>query len=91
MKDVNVRPGLDRPAGYQIKVQGQLDKKWSDWFDGMTIAFESGITTLTGTIADQAKLRGMLSKIWDLNLTVVSMTRIESEKDDSYLLQEGGK
>jgi hypothetical protein len=91
MKDVNERPGLDRPVSYQIKVQGQLDKKWSDWFDGMTIAFESGITTLTGTVADQAKLRGMLSKIWDLNLTVVSVTRIESEKGDSYLLQEGGK
>ena len=57
----------------------------------MTIAFDSGITTLTGTVADQAELRGMLSKIWDLNLTVVSMTRIESEKDDSSLLQKGGK
>jgi hypothetical protein len=92
MKDVNERPGLDQPVSYQIKVQGQLDKKWSDWFDGTTIiAFESGITTLTGAVADQAKLRGMLSKIWDLNLTVVSVARIESEKDDSYLLQEGGK
>jgi hypothetical protein len=92
MKDVNERPGLDQPVSYQIKVQGQLDKKWSDWFDGTTIiAFESGITTLTGAVADQAKLRGMLSKIWDLNLTVVSVARIESEKDDSYLSQEGGK
>jgi hypothetical protein len=91
MKDVNERPGSDPLATYQIKVQEQLDEKWSDWFNGMTIAFESGITTLTGTVADQAKLRGMLSKIWDLNLTVVSVTRIEPEKDDSYLLQEGGK
>jgi hypothetical protein len=91
MKDANKRPGSDPLATYQIKVQGQLDERWSDWFDGMTIAFESDVTTLTGAVADQAKLRGMLSKIWDLNLTVASVTRIESEKDDSYLLQEGGK
>jgi hypothetical protein len=88
MKDANERPGLDRPVSYQIKVQGQLDKKWSDWFNGMMIKFEDGITTLTGTVADQAKLRGMLSKIWDLNLTVISVSRIESDRDN---LQQGGK
>jgi hypothetical protein len=90
VKDVNERPGLDQAVSYQIKVQGQLDKKWSDWFNGMSIAFESGITTLTGTVADQAKLRGMLSKIWDLNLTVVSVTQMEWEKDSSHL-HEGGE
>ena len=78
MKDANKRPGLDQPAKHQIKVQGQLDEKWSDWFNGMTITFEGGITTLTGVVADQAKLRGILSKIWDLNLTVISVTRLES-------------
>ena len=91
MKDANKRPGLDQSARYQIKVWGRLDEKWSDWFNGMTLAFENSITTLTGAVADQAKLRGILSKIWDLNLTVVSVTRIESEKGDSYLLQEGEK
>jgi hypothetical protein len=96
MKDANKRPGSEQPATYQIKVQGQLDERWADWFDGMTLTFESAsnsspITMLTGAVADQAKLRGILSKIWDLNLTVASVTRIESEKDDSYLLQEGGK
>jgi len=68
----------DRPTAYQIKVQGKLNEKWSDCFNGMTITFEEGITTLTGAVADQAKLRGMLSKIWDLNLTVISVNRLES-------------
>jgi len=50
----------------QIKVKGVLDEKWSDWFNGMTITLESGITTLSGAVADQARNRGILSKIWDL-------------------------
>ena len=89
MKDVNKRLGLDQPARHRIKVRGRLDERWSDWFNGMTLASEPGITTLTGVV-DQAKLRGILSKIWDLNLTVISVVQIESEKDDSHL-QEGGK
>jgi hypothetical protein len=93
MKYANKRPGSDPLATYQIKVQGQLDERWSDWFNGMTITFESAsnsspITTLTGAVADQAKLRGILSKIWDLNMTVISVTQVELDKDN---LQQGGK
>jgi hypothetical protein len=93
MKDANKRPGSEQPARYQIKVQGRLDEKWSEWFNGMTLTFESAsnsspTTTLTGAVADQAKLRGMLSKIWDLNMTVISVSRIESDRDN---LQQGGK
>ncbi|MBL7065918.1 MAG: hypothetical protein ISS49_17210 [Anaerolineae bacterium] len=60
---------------YQIQVQGRLDEDWSDWFSGMTVTFESGVTTLTGPVADQAALRGILTRIWDLNLTLLSVTR----------------
>ncbi|MDY7078579.1 MAG: hypothetical protein SXV54_16820 [Chloroflexota bacterium] len=71
----------DEQTIYQIKVQGKLDEKWSDWFDGMTVtfeavAFESDITTLTGAVVDQAALRGILDKMWDLNLTLISVNRI---------------
>jgi hypothetical protein len=79
MGQFNQEPGLDQAAVYQIQVQGKLDESWSDWFSGMTITFEGGITTLTGPVADQAALRGILSKIWDLNLTLVSVTRIEMD------------
>lgn len=68
----------DEQAVYQIKVQGKLDEKWSDWFNGMTVTFESDITTLTGAVVDQAALRGILDKIWDLNLTLISVNRIET-------------
>jgi hypothetical protein len=66
---------------YQIRIQGKLDASWSDWFDGMTFALEAGdddspVTTLTGAVVDQAALHGMLSKISDLNLTLISVTQI---------------
>ena len=66
---------------YQIKVQGTIDESWSEWFGGMTIVSEttgdgSSITTLTGPVADQAVLRGLLTKLWDLNLTLVSVMRM---------------
>ncbi|MBE9507668.1 MAG: hypothetical protein IMY86_06415 [Chloroflexi bacterium] len=67
-------PDPDGPMTYQIQVQGKLDEDWSDWFRGMTVAFEGGTTTLTGPVADQAALRGILTRIWDLNLTVLSVT-----------------
>ncbi len=63
---------------YQIKVQGRLDESWSDWFDQMAITQEdSHNTTLTGSIVDQAALRGVLFKIWDLNLRLVSVMLLE--------------
>ena len=85
----------DRRETYEIKVKGILEKKWSGWFNGMAITFGqasdgSPLTTLTGTVADQAKLRGLLSKIWDLNLTVLSVNRIEPEGPAPHL-QHGGE
>jgi hypothetical protein len=66
---------------YQIRVQGGLDKRRSDWFEGMTLGLERTsddtlITTLTGAVADQARLRGILSKLWDMNLMLISVIRI---------------
>lgn len=70
---------------YQIKVQGRLDRRWSDWFSGLSIKVRSEtdsppITTLTGAL-DQAGLRGVLSKVWDLNLALVSVVRLEETAD----------
>ena len=71
-------PDTDKPATYEIRVQGRLDASWSNWFNGMTIASEaasgdSPVTTLTGVVADQAALRGILERIWNLNLALVSV------------------
>ena len=68
---------------YQIIVQGCLDPSWSDWFDGMEITNETGkgaqlITTFNGNMEDQSTLRGILNQLWDLNLTILSVNRVES-------------
>jgi hypothetical protein len=73
----------DGQSIYQIKVRQKLDERWSAWFDGMTITFESAsdgtpITTLTGVVVDQAALHGVLAKIRNLNLVLISVTRIET-------------
>ena len=75
-------PGKERWAKYRIVVQGELDGDWSEWLGGMAVVYEArgddtGLTTLTGTVTDQSALRGILSRVWDLNLTVVSVDRID--------------
>lgn len=63
---------------YRITVKGVLDSKWSDWFDGMTITPGSlGQTELSGQVFDQAALHGVLTKIRDLGLTLVSIQTID--------------
>lgn len=63
---------------YQIKVKGALDSSWSEWFSGMTILpaeDENGglFTILSGTFLDQAALRGVMNKLWDLNVTLIAV------------------
>jgi len=67
---------------YQIQVQGQIGERWSHWFPDMNITYQPSpdggfVTTLTGSVPDQAALRGVLSKLWDLNLTLLSVIRCE--------------
>jgi hypothetical protein len=69
----------DAPAIYQIRVKGVLDPSWSDWFDGFTITTTNDETELTGLVADQAALHGILTKLNDLGLAIMSMTRAGSE------------
>ncbi len=66
---------------YQVKVQGMIDESWSSWFCGMTVSVEDdgqGVvtTTLTGPVPDQPALLGILTRIGDLNLTLISVSRI---------------
>ena len=63
---------------YRITIKGHLDSEWSDWFDGLTITLmENGETILTGPIVDQTALHGVLIKIRDLGLPLLSLTRID--------------
>ena len=64
---------------YQIKIIGNIDSNWPSGFHGLKVSTNDGdqFTTLTGLIKDQAKLRGIVNKIWDLNLMVISLNRLE--------------
>ena len=63
---------------YNIRIKGYLDKRWEDWFEGLTIAHENnGTTTLSGSLPDQAALHSILLKIRDMNLTLISVTQSE--------------
>lgn len=65
---------------YQIRVKGQLDSSRSEWFEGWTITPEDGgITVLTGRVADQSALHGVLIKIRNLNLAIVSVNCVAPE------------
>jgi hypothetical protein len=65
------------PVHYRIKLKGHLDNKWSDWFDQMAISIQGDETILTGPVADQAALYGLLIRIRDLNLTLRQVERVE--------------
>jgi hypothetical protein len=73
-----------RSRDYRIKLKGRLDPKWSDWFEQMAISTEGGVTVLKGPVADQAALHGLLIRIRDLNLTLLSVERIESVKREKH-------
>jgi hypothetical protein len=66
---------------YEIKVNGVLDSRWSEWFGGMTVSSDdaSGQTTLSGPVVDQAALHGLLVKVRDLGLPLLSVCRREPE------------
>jgi len=70
------------PLHYQIRIEGRLDRRWAAWFEGMELSVEDGedsaVTTLiAGPIADQAALHGLLSRVRDLRLPLVSVQRVE--------------
>jgi len=72
---------FDQTAIYQIRVQGRLDERWAHWFDGMSIAFEqaedgSTVTVLTGSVMDQAALYGLINRMRDLGLPLISVGRL---------------
>ena len=66
------------PRLYEIRIKGHLDDRWSDWFGGLTITLEEdGNTLLTGPVVDQAALHGLLKKVRDLGMPLVSVRPLE--------------
>ena len=67
----------DQARIVEIRIQGQLDESWSDWLEGMEVSVDRNLTTLRGVIADQAALRGILYKLWNVNLSLISLNTFE--------------
>ena len=66
-------------AAYQIRIEGHLGPQWAEWFEGMSITPEAGgDTLLTGALPDQAALHGLLKKVRDLGMTLVSINRVDA-------------
>jgi hypothetical protein len=81
-----------QPRIYQIRVEGHLGQQWMDWFDGLTITLEEdGDTLLTGLVVDQAALFGLLKKVRDLGLPLVSVNQIQFKETHPYRSKKGDK
>jgi len=70
---------LDRTF-YEIQVKGYLDARWNELFEGMTIAWKNNVTTISGMVADQAALHGLLARVRDYGLVLIS---IKSKRDSA--------
>ena len=72
---------MDKPHVYEIRIEGHLTERWSDWFEGLAIRNDpSGETVLSGSFIDQPALFGTLAKIHSLNLTLISVNRQTTER-----------
>ena len=67
-----------QPMAYQIRITGQLDSRWADWFEGLTITLDGDDTLITGPVVDQAALHGLLKRVRDLGMPLVSVSPVES-------------
>ena len=73
-----------QPIVYQIRIEGHLGCQWTDWFEGLTMTREdNGDTLLTGPVIDQAALYGLLRKVRDLGMPLVSVNRVEPSRTDA--------
>ena len=80
--ELEPKPIPSQPVIYQIRLKGHLSPQWKNWFEGLTITVENGDTLLTGPVADQAALHGLLKKVRDLGLPLVSVVQVQH--DDTH-------
>ena len=72
--------GDDQAGRYDIRLKGHLDARWAAWFDGLSLASDpDGTTVISGTVVDQAALHGLLQKVRDLGLPLVSVTQVQPD------------
>jgi hypothetical protein len=76
--EINLGSEKAQPLVYQIRIKGHLGREWTDWFGGLAITLEdNGETLLTGSLIDQAALHGLLRKVRDLGVPLLSVNRVK--------------
>jgi hypothetical protein len=78
--EIESSPETSRPAPYEIRVRGQLGPAWSDWFTGLRVTLDDNGDTLLAGLLDQAALHGVLRRVRDLGMPLLSVTRINSSR-----------
>jgi hypothetical protein len=82
MSDMSTGPHHS-PGRYEIRLRGRLDSRWAAWFDGLSLSSESdGTTIIGGPVVDQAALHGLLQKVRDLGLPLVSVTQVQPDQPE---------
>ena len=76
-QELDPQADSSQPMAYQIRITGQLDSRWADWFEGLTITLDGGDTLITGPVVDQAALHGLLKRVRDLGMPLVSVSPVE--------------
>lgn len=71
--------GAASPATYEIRVEGVLDRQWTAWFEGLAIDSDDSQTVISGPVTDQAALHGLLNRVCDLGLVIVSVRRLDPD------------
>lgn len=80
----NPKTDPDQPMVYEFKIKGHLGSQWAAWFGDLTISLtDNGETLLTGLVVDQAALHGLLKKVRDLGMPLISVNRVKSDQTDS--------
>jgi len=82
--ELEPKTNASQPVVYQIRIKGHLGSQWTDWFEGLTITLEEdGDTLLTGPVIDQSALHGLLKKVRDLGMPLVSVCPLENNQADT--------
>lgn len=80
---INAKIDPDQPMIYQIRIKGHLRREWTDWFGGLVVTLENnGDMLLTGPVVDQAALHGLIKKVRDLGMSLLSISCVETNQED---------
>jgi hypothetical protein len=89
--DLNPTTDPSQPTVYEIRVKGHLGCQWTEWFGGLTITLEeNGDTLMTGPVIDQAALHGLLKKVRDLGMPLLSVNRVERGQANTSEVKPSG-